>query len=74
MTAREHVPFDVGTDCQIDADADVRDSILWDRVIVPTKSQLINCIVTDGVHVPAGQRFERCAIVAGDDGLVVRQF
>ncbi len=74
VSRRERVPFDVGTGCQIDTAAEVRDSILWDRVVVPAKSQLINCIVTDGVHVPPGERFERCAIVADGHSLVLTQF
>jgi NDP-sugar pyrophosphorylase family protein len=74
VAAREGVSFDVGADCSIDRDALVQDSILWDRVIVPTGSQLINCIVTDDVSVPAAERFERSALIAGDAGLVVQKF
>ena len=74
VAAREGVAFDVGEHCQIDAGAVVKDTVIWDRVVVPRATQLINCIVTDNVHVPAGERFEHCALVAGVDGLSAHAF
>jgi NDP-sugar pyrophosphorylase family protein len=74
VAAREGVPFDVGDGCTIDPTATITDSVIWDHVVVAAGSQLINCIVTDRVQAPAGTRFERCALVAGDAGLVVQKF
>jgi NDP-sugar pyrophosphorylase family protein len=46
-------------------------SILWDDVEVGTGAQLDQCIVTDGVTVPAGERHRREILVRGEDGAVV---
>jgi mannose-1-phosphate guanylyltransferase len=74
VAAREGARFDVGADCRIDAGADVRGTIVWDRVTIPHDAQLINCIVTDDVAVPAGTRYERCALVAAAEGVIVAPF
>lgn len=38
-------------------------SALWDDVIVAANVHLTDCIVADGVSIPSGARYERCAIV-----------
>ncbi len=43
-------------------------SILWDDVEVGAGAQLDECIVTDGVIVPAGAHHRREILVRGDDG------
>jgi NDP-sugar pyrophosphorylase family protein len=43
-------------------------SILWDDVEVGAGAQLDECIVTDGVIVPAGARHRREILVRGEDG------
>lgn len=43
-------------------------SILWDDVEVGAGAQLVECIVTDGVRVPAGARHRREILVRADDG------
>lgn len=65
--------------------ADVQRTAVWDRVIVGAGARLEECIVCDGVEIPAGARYRRAAIApytGGDldaterlDGrLVVRSF
>lgn len=73
VAARENAAPDIGEGTRIDPAADVRGSILWDRVLVPAGAQLINCIVADDVRVPA-ERFERCTLVMAGDRLDVRAF
>ena len=46
-------------------------SILWDDVEVGPGAQLDECIVTDGVMVPAGARHRREILVRGDDGQTI---
>lgn len=36
---------------------------LWDDVVIGDRAALVECIVCDGVRVPDGARYERCAIV-----------
>jgi NDP-sugar pyrophosphorylase family protein len=46
-------------------------SILWDDVDVGAHAVLEECIVADGVEVPAGAVFRRSALVRADAGLIV---
>lgn len=36
---------------------------VWDDVVVGDRATLVECIVCDGVRIPDGARYERCAIV-----------
>ena len=36
---------------------------IWDDVVVGAGCELTECVVADGVDIPAGRRFTRCAIV-----------
>ena len=38
-------------------------SVVWDDVTVGARAHLHECIVADGVRIPDGARYERCAIV-----------
>ncbi len=58
----------VGAGTRIDASAHVRQSVLWDDVHVEPGAELDECIVTDGVQVPAGASHRRAILVRGDDG------
>ncbi|MGH9255882.1 MAG: sugar phosphate nucleotidyltransferase [Vicinamibacterales bacterium] len=53
VASRESGAPAYGARTRIDAAARVEDSILWDDVEVETGSSLRQCIVTDGVRVPA---------------------
>ena len=61
----------VGHGARIDDTARVTRSILWDDVAVGAGAQLDECIVTDGVRVPAGASHRREILVAGDDAAVI---
>ena len=62
-----HGSSSVGSGARIDASARVTQSILWDDVEVGPGVQLDECIVTDGVRVPAGASHRRAILVRGDD-------
>jgi NDP-sugar pyrophosphorylase family protein len=55
----------------IDPSARVTRSILWDHVHVDAGCTLDECIVTDGVGVPAGSHYTRQTLVRGSDGAVM---
>jgi mannose-1-phosphate guanylyltransferase len=46
-------------------------SILWDDVEVSPDAQLDECIVTDGVMVPAGASHRREILIRGEDGRTI---
>jgi NDP-sugar pyrophosphorylase family protein len=50
---------------RIDATASVVRSAVWDDVTIGARAELIDCVVCDGAHVPAGARYRQCAIVPG---------
>jgi mannose-1-phosphate guanylyltransferase len=69
----------------VDVSAHVIRTALWDDVTVAPDAHLTDCIVADGVRIPRGARYERCAIVpAGsrasepdervEGGLLIRMF
>ena len=62
---------DVGRHTTVDAAARVTRSVLWDDVDVGPGASLTDCIVTDGVRVPAGAVYERAIVMADGDQLVV---
>jgi mannose-1-phosphate guanylyltransferase len=57
-----------GSGANIDGSACITQSILWDDVEVGPGVQLDECIVTDGVAVPAGSSHRRAILVRGEDG------
>jgi NDP-sugar pyrophosphorylase family protein len=52
-----------GARTRIDASASVVRTSVWDDVTIGPGAELVDCIVADGVTVPAGARYHRCAIV-----------
>lgn len=74
ICARERRPLDMGSGTTVHPTATIRHSVLWDRVDVRERAELIDCIVADDVVVPAGSRYERCAIVNSTSGLAVAPF
>jgi NDP-sugar pyrophosphorylase family protein len=60
----------VGRRAHIDPSAQIIDSILWDDVEVGADALIEECIVTDGVAIPARARYQRTVLVAGDSGTV----
>jgi len=62
-----------GLRVHLDGSARVTRSILWDDVSIGAGATIDECIVTDGVHVPAGSHYRRAVLVgrpAGGDLLV----
>jgi NDP-sugar pyrophosphorylase family protein len=53
LSSREGRGLDVGAGSRIDPSARLDGSVLWDDVIVEAGAMLRDCIVTDGVRVPA---------------------
>jgi mannose-1-phosphate guanylyltransferase len=58
----------LGRNARLDPSARVTQSILWDDVEVGAGAQLDECIVTDGVRVPAGGSHRRAILVRGEEG------
>jgi mannose-1-phosphate guanylyltransferase len=52
-----------GRAAKIDPTASIVRSAVWDDVTVGAAAALTECIVCDGVQIPAGARYQRCAIV-----------
>lgn len=53
----------VSASAQIDESAVVQRTAVWDDVVVGARAQLRDCIVADGVTIPAGAEYEHCSIV-----------
>ena len=60
-----------GVNAQVAESAAVTRSVLWDNVTVGSRAVLDECVVADGVAIPDGAEYRRCAIVRGGDGLLV---
>lgn len=60
-----------GREARVDPSASVSRSVLWDDVTVGADATITECVLADGVVIPPGARYERSAIVAGPDGLIV---
>ena len=56
-----------GTRTHVDPSASVRGSALWDDVTIGAGAEIVECIVGDGVEVPQGARYRRCALIRADD-------
>ena len=59
---------------RVDSSAIVQRSILWDDIDVGRNVVLEECIITDGVLVPAGAAYRRCVLVQTDNGVVATPF
>ena len=55
-----------GENCSISANAQVKDSVIWDDVTIEDGAQLVKTIIADGVKIKAGERFENVAIVRAE--------
>src|SRR5262249_46563014 len=55
-----------GSGCVIQADADVRESVLWDRVLVEAGARVERSVIADGVRIPSGSNICRAAVVRRD--------
>lgn len=57
----------VSPHARIDADTILERTIVWDDVSIGRGARLVECILADGVRIPAGAVFERYAIVPAND-------
>jgi NDP-sugar pyrophosphorylase family protein len=62
----------VGT--AIDPTAQVSRTAIWDNASVGAHARLDECIVCDGVSIPEGAVYQRCAMVLRDGRMVVERF
>lgn len=65
LMSRTREILECGERTEIDQTAHVDDSILWDDVHIGPDVHLRGVIVTDGVHLPAGQRWENVILRRG---------
>lgn len=56
----------LGEGCVIDPAAQIKDSILWQRVRVERGAKLSDCVVGDDVVIPANAEFQRAVIVRAE--------
>jgi mannose-1-phosphate guanylyltransferase len=55
-----------GRRVSVSPSAEIIRTALWDDVAIGSGARLVDCIVCDGVHVPAGASYERHAIVRAE--------
>ena len=70
IARREGRPVDRGAGCEVAADAQLVDTILWDRVTIGAGACLDNCVVTDGVMVPPHAKYSHSCLVMRDNRMV----
>jgi NDP-sugar pyrophosphorylase family protein len=58
-----------GEGVRVSESATVERSELWRGVIVENDAHVSDCVVADGVRIPAASHFERCAIVHAPDAV-----
>ena len=56
----------VGESCRVHATSRIRDSVLWDGIVIGENVDLYRTIIADDVVIPAGSHFENAAIVRAD--------
>ena len=74
LARREGRPLDRGEDSVVATDARLSNTVLWDRVQVGAGAELIDCIVADGVTVPAGARYSQHSLVMRGKDLLACPF
>jgi mannose-1-phosphate guanylyltransferase len=57
---RDELPM--GRGCRVDPTARLLRTALWNDVRVDAGAVLVDCVVTDGVHVVAGTSFRQCSL------------
>ena len=53
----------VGNQSRIENDAHVRDSVLWDNVVISDDATVFRSVIGDGVHVGASERIQNAVVV-----------
>jgi NDP-sugar pyrophosphorylase family protein len=63
---RAGLQFTADEGCEIDATAEVTDSVLWRKVQVEAGAHISQCVLSDGVRIPANAEFMRQVIVRAE--------
>jgi mannose-1-phosphate guanylyltransferase/phosphomannomutase len=63
LLAESGQPLSAGQGCQIAATAEVRQSVLWDRVVVESGARVKRAVLGDNVKISAGEVVEDVAVV-----------
>jgi NDP-sugar pyrophosphorylase family protein len=66
LTMMNGANFYFGNRCKIEPSSNIRDSVLWDDVIVGEDTSLYRTIIADGVTIGPGEHFENAAIVRAE--------
>jgi len=53
----------VGARCEVSAEADVREAILWDDVTVESGARVNRAVLADGVRIPSGEIVDNAVVV-----------
>jgi NDP-sugar pyrophosphorylase family protein len=68
IAAREQRPLDRGRGLSIAPDAEISETVIWDRVTIGGGVRLHRCVVADDVMIPNGLQFEERVRVAAPSG------
>jgi mannose-1-phosphate guanylyltransferase len=74
IARREQKAIDRGRDCTVAADAQLLDTVVWDRVTVGAGARLSECVVADDVIIAPDSEFSRCSLVMRENTLMVQPF
>jgi NDP-sugar pyrophosphorylase family protein len=66
LLGEQHRDVYTGANPQIDSSAEVRDSVLWDDVIVDSNARIRRAVIGDRVHVRQGEVVEDAVVVRAD--------
>jgi NDP-sugar pyrophosphorylase family protein len=63
MLAERGEQLAIGSACVISDRADVRQSVLWDGVVIEAGARIRRAVLADGVRIPAGEIIEEAVVV-----------
>lgn len=66
LLAEQGQTVTAGAECELSAEAEIADSVLWDRVVVERGARVRRAILGDKVHIRAGEVVENAAVVCAD--------
>jgi mannose-1-phosphate guanylyltransferase len=73
LAAREGHTAHAGARSQIAPGATLEESVVWDDVVVESGARLRQCVVTDGVRVPAGTSWEHVTMHMANGELIATE-
>lgn len=74
LAGREGKPLDIGRGSVVAPTARLDHTLVWNDALIGDGATLTHCVVTDGVRVPAGSRYDHCSLVMTDSGVVAEPF